>query len=67
MIGNVAEWTQSDYNKPPWAPFTFDQSYKAAKGYSWRDRASVVSYTGAEAYLPWQKVYNVGFRVVIEE
>jgi formylglycine-generating enzyme required for sulfatase activity len=67
MIGNVAEWTQTEYNKPLWAPFAFDEGYKTAKGYSWRDRASIVSFGGAEAYLPWQKVYNVGFRVVIEE
>jgi formylglycine-generating enzyme required for sulfatase activity len=71
MHGNAAEWTSSDY-KP--YPLTGDaetvnnsnSTLKVARGGSWRDlpKHSTASYR--LAYLPYQRVYNVGFRVVCE-
>ena len=70
MHGNVAEWTGSDYvadgaagsSKLP--PETAIR--KAVRGGSWRDvpRRSTSSFR--LGYQPWQRVYNVGFRVICE-
>ncbi|HKL22734.1 MAG TPA: formylglycine-generating enzyme family protein, partial [Tichowtungia sp.] len=57
MHGNVAEWTRSD----------FDATRKAVRGGSWRDRPERATASFEIGYLPWQKVFNVGFRVLIEE
>jgi formylglycine-generating enzyme required for sulfatase activity len=64
MLGNVAEWTTSDYSyegyngKP-------EGDLKVAKGGSWRDRPQHATAATRDGYLPYQKVFNVGFRVVI--
>ncbi len=59
MHGNAAEWTCSDY-----AP---GQDRKVVRGGSWRDLPER-STTGFRAgYASWQSVYNVGFRVIMEE
>jgi len=72
MVGNVNEWTRSDYAPYPYAendgrnagdPAT----KKVARGGSWacrpRDAGSSVRF----AYESWQPVHDVGFRVIIEE
>ncbi len=60
MFGNVAEWTSSDYKHS-------DMPKKVAKGGSWRDRAKWARASMRRAYFDWQKVYNVGFRIVIDD
>jgi len=58
MHGNVAEWTGSDY--------AAGTARKAVRGGSWRDvpRRSTSSFR--LGYQHWQRVYNVGFRVICE-
>ncbi len=57
VLGNVAEWTRTDYaaNK------------KSIRGGSWYDRPRYASASYRWGYYNWQKVFNVGFRVVMEE
>jgi formylglycine-generating enzyme required for sulfatase activity len=40
---------------------------KVVRGGSWRDRPKNCRSSFRLAYQPWQQVFNVGFRVVIEE
>lgn len=66
MHGNVAEWTASDYSLTGQVQDQFyEKQMKVVKGGSWRDRPKR-SHAGSKRYYqPYQKVYNVGFRVVI--
>lgn len=72
MLGNVAEWTASDY-KP--YPYKADDgrnagdlaAKKVAKGGSWRDRPKWGRAGLRRDYESWQRVFNVGFRVVCED
>ncbi|BDD07420.1 HzsA-related protein [Aureibacter tunicatorum] len=57
--GNVSEWTRD-------ADVT-DPSKRIAKGGSWRDRPGQATISEQEIYKAYQKVYDVGFRVIIEE
>ena len=57
MHGNVAEWTSSDYS----------EDKKTILGGSWRDRPHRAAAGFTLGFPTWQKVYNVGFRVIIEE
>jgi hypothetical protein len=57
MHGNVAEWTSSSY----------DETRKAVRGGSWRDRPERATASFRFGYAPYQKVYNVGFRIIMEE
>ncbi|MDR1958087.1 MAG: SUMF1/EgtB/PvdO family nonheme iron enzyme [Planctomycetaceae bacterium] len=72
MHGSVAEWTLSDYKPYPYQAEDGRNSgdsdaMKVARGGSWRDRP-IRSRAGFRLnYQPWQKVFNVGFRVVMEE
>ncbi|MBF0199142.1 MAG: SUMF1/EgtB/PvdO family nonheme iron enzyme [Planctomycetes bacterium] len=54
MHGNAAEWTLTD-----------DGGEKVVKGGSFLDRPSRCAANHNISYPQWQKVYNVGFRVVI--
>ena len=38
-----------------------------ARGGSWADRPADAGSAVRRAYEPWQKVYDVGFRVIVEE
>ncbi len=58
MHGNVWEWTQSRYG---------ETTEVIARGGSWRDRPKRCTSSYKISYPDWQKVFNVGFRVVIEE
>lgn len=71
MHGNVAEWTRNTYRPYPYraddgreVPATAGP--KVVRGGSWRDRPERASASFRLAYEPWQPVFNVGFRVVIE-
>jgi formylglycine-generating enzyme required for sulfatase activity len=57
MLGNVCEWTSSEF-----AP-----GLKTVKGGSWSDTRRFVNPDWKWRYAPYKVVYNVGFRVKIEE
>jgi len=70
MHGNVAEWTSSAYL--PY-PFRADDPQhgasglrKVVRGGSWYDRADLARSGCRMSHWPWQRVFNVGFRVVCE-
>ena len=68
MHGNVAEWTRSDYKIYPLnkkSKVILDE--KVVRGGSWIDRPKFSTASSRKSFLPWQKVYNVGIRLVIEE
>jgi formylglycine-generating enzyme required for sulfatase activity len=68
MHGNVAEWTRSDYLPYPYKEVTVDaRTEKVVRGGSWIEHPRSSTSWFRKSYLPWQKVYNVGFRVIIEE
>lgn len=64
MLGNVAEWTTNDYSYEGYSGEP-EGNLKVAKGGSWRDRPQYATAATRDGYLPYQKVFNVGFRVVI--
>ncbi|MCC6145068.1 MAG: SUMF1/EgtB/PvdO family nonheme iron enzyme [Candidatus Hydrogenedentes bacterium] len=72
MHGNVWEWTQSSYQPYPYeatdgrnARATAEK--RVARGGSWYDRPKSGTASYRLAYVPWQRVFNVGFRVVSSE
>ncbi len=70
MHGNAAEWTRS-----VWRPYPYDpgdgredsdsDEKRIIRGGSWYDRPAEATSSYRYAYHPWQRVYNVGFRVVV--
>jgi formylglycine-generating enzyme required for sulfatase activity len=72
MHGSVSEWTASD-DKP--YPYLEDDGRnsgdlgvsKIVRGGSWRDRPKRARSGFRLSYPTWQKVFNVGFRVVVED
>jgi len=56
MHGNAAEWTSS----------ACQDGEKIVRGGSWYDRPSRSTSSFRLSYRPYQKVYNVGFRVICE-
>jgi formylglycine-generating enzyme required for sulfatase activity len=71
MHGNAWEWTRSTYRPYPYRADdghndvdTFGR--KVVRGGSWYDRPKRCRSAFRLSYPAWQKVYNVGFRVVIE-
>lgn len=68
MHGGVSEWTASDYVSYPFEPKPLDpKALKVVRGGSWNDRPEFSRSGIRRAYQPWQKVHNVGFRLVLEE
>ncbi len=72
MHGNVAEWTLSDYADYPYSAADGrnslnDKIDKVARGGSWRDRPKRATSTFRLGYKPHQKVYNVGFRIIVSD
>ena len=68
MHGNVSEWTRCDYL--PYPTRETNQTgggKKVARGGSWIDPPKTSTSYFRKSYLPWQKVYNVGFRIIIDE
>ena len=57
MVGNVWEWT---------ADLAPDGVRRLARGGSWYVRPHRATPDATVAYQPWQKVYDVGFRVIVE-
>ena len=70
MHGNVAEWTRSTYRPYPYDAGLEDNSdavKKTVRGGSWYDRPKHARAGFRQAYPAWQKVYNVGFRIMVED
>ena len=57
MHGNAAEWTAT----------TTPDGRAVARGGSFASRPKDATSSFKTYYLPWQKVYDVGFRVMLEE
>ena len=72
MHGNVWEWTLSAYE-----PYPYDAGdgrndagpgpMRAIRGGSWYDRPHKATSSFRMGYRDYQKVYNVGFRIVVHE
>ena len=66
MHGNAAEWTSSAYAPQASAgdaaaPAASDR--RVVRGGSWADPARFARSARRASFSPWQRVYNVGFRV----
>jgi formylglycine-generating enzyme required for sulfatase activity len=71
MHGNVAEWTRTTYRPYPYSSADGREEgdpggRKVVRGGSWRDEPKRSTSGFRLSYLPFQGVYNVGFRVVCE-
>ncbi len=72
MHGNVWEWTRSAYRPYPYRDndgrnARESDALRVVRGGSWYDRPYRASASYRLAYQPWQRVYNVGFRVLCVE
>lgn len=72
MNGNVAEWTQSDYKAYPYNANDGRNAgnldtEKVVRGGSWNDRPAQCRNGYRLGFPTYQRVYNVGFRVICEE
>ncbi|MDR0871593.1 MAG: SUMF1/EgtB/PvdO family nonheme iron enzyme, partial [Planctomycetaceae bacterium] len=72
VIGNVWEWTRSDYAPYPYKDDDGRNSgdltkKKVVRGGSHSDRSKVIGSAVRVPYETYQKVHNVGFRPIIEE
>ncbi|MHC4726757.1 MAG: formylglycine-generating enzyme family protein, partial [Planctomycetota bacterium] len=71
MHGNVWEWTRSVYEPYPYSDYygSFDNKdtgQRVVRGGSWYDRPKRCRSASRLSYPEWQKVYNVGFRIILE-
>ena len=71
MHGNASEWTRSDYRPYPYVDgdgrnAQNPEAKKVARGGSFASRPREGTSSFRLAYEPWQKVFDVGFRVVLE-
>ena len=71
MHGNAAEWTRSTYRPYPYRDDDGRNTLAAtgnrvARGGSFRDRPKRCGSSYRLSYPAWQRVHNVGFRVVSE-
>jgi len=71
MHGNASEWTRSTYAAYPYRADDGrngmdESSHKVIRGGSWHDRPKRCRSAFRLSYPAWQKVYDVGFRVIIE-
>ena len=71
MHGNVAEWTRSSFAAYPYVAddgreTVRDSGKKTVRGGSWRDRPKRSTSSFRLGYESYQRVYNVGFRVIVE-
>jgi len=72
MHGNVAEWTRTAYRPYPYDPADgrddpATPGEKVVRGGSWRDVPARARSGFRLSYLPYQRVFNVGFRVICED
>jgi formylglycine-generating enzyme required for sulfatase activity len=71
MHGNVGEWTMSDYKAYPYIASDGrnagkNDTRKVVRGGSWRDLPKYGSSAHRRTYQPFQKVFDIGLRVVCE-
>ena len=71
MHGNAAEWTRTTYEPYPYQADDghdglVEPGKKVVRGGSWCDRPKRCRYSFRLSYPAWQRVHNVGFRVVCE-
>ncbi len=72
LHGNAWEWTRSIHRNYPYIDddgrneLSDRSSPRIVRGGSWRDRPHRATSSFRLAYPPWQRVYNVGFRVICE-
>jgi len=66
----VSEWTSSAYLPYPFraddARHADPRARRVVRGGSWFDRAELARSGCRASYWPWQRVFDVGFRVVCE-
>ena len=72
MHGNAAEWTRSIFRPYPWRDDDgrndeAGEERRVVRGGAWSDRPEQARSSSRLSYPPWRGVYNVGFRIVIEE
>jgi len=72
LVGNVSEWTRTSYRPYPYGDAdgrndAGSGERKVARGGSWADRPADAGSAVRRAYQPWQRVYDVGFRVLVED
>lgn len=68
MHGNISEWTRSDYIPYPYTEKVKTPSeFKVVRGGSYIDRPKYSTSYMRKAYYPYQRIFNVGFRVIIED
>lgn len=68
MHGNVGEWTRSDYSPYPYKEKSKgDAEYKVVRGGSFIERPKFSTSYSRKGFYPYQRVFNVGFRVIIED
>ena len=65
MHGNVAEWTCSAYVPYPLGKEMESKEF-VVRGGSWIERPKSSTSSARKAFLPWQKPYHVGFRLIIK-
>ena len=71
MHGKAAEWCLSNYAPYPYDPHDGRDDprvpgLKVVRGGSWNDLAKDASSAARWRYQPYQPIYNVGFRVLVE-
>ena len=66
MHGNVAEWTRSNYLPYPYQS-EGESPHKVVRGGSYYERPKYSRAHSRKYYLPYQSVYNVGLRIIIED
>lgn len=68
MHGNVGEWTRSDYLPYPYKEQSkLKADYKVVRGGSFIERPKFSTSYSRKGFYPYQRVFNVGFRVIIED
>ncbi|MFR9645301.1 MAG: SUMF1/EgtB/PvdO family nonheme iron enzyme [Rikenellaceae bacterium] len=68
MLGNVREWTKSDYIPYPYKANPKEESdTKVIRGGSWIDRSKNSAAYSRKSAVKWQPLNNTGFRLIIEE
>ncbi len=67
MHGNIAEWSRSPYIDYSTGKQIGDEQRYVVRGGSYFDPSKLSTAYSRRAYYPHQRVFNVGFRLIIEE